>query len=182
METGMAGKYSIRISYEQHLALFSSQNTQGTQGSARSTTTLAASKTFSFTLEIQTKSAAQLPEQARIATPGRGGRMNGNKPAGAGQPPLAKTPEEAAKMVGEHGYWGVKKTAARLAEFVIKGAGDNLDRLRAGRAGIIKGFKEAEALWGSALPEISHKTLEAALAAIDERIRSLDGSVVNVAA
>jgi hypothetical protein len=182
METGMAGKYSIQVRYEQHLTLFSSQNTQGTQGRTVSTSTLTASRTFAFTLEIQTKSAGQLPEQARIATLGRGSRMKGNKPAGAGQPPKPRTPEEAAEMVGEQGYWGVKKTAARLSEFVIKGAGDDLDRLRAGRAGIIQGFKEAEAIFGGNLPKISHQTLEAALAAIDERIRNLDGSVVDTAA
>ncbi len=76
-------------------------------------------------------------------------------------------------------YWGVEKTAERLANFVLNGGGDNLDRLRAGREGIIRGFKEAEQIWGGQLPEISYQTLDKALEAIDQRIHELNGSVID---
>lgn len=87
--------------------------------------------------------------------------------------------EEAAEMVGEDGYFGISNTAQRLADFVINGAGDNLDKLRAGREGMLKGFKEAEEIWGGTLPDISYKTIEASLARIDERIKDLGGQVVD---
>jgi len=181
METAMAGKYSVHLRYEQHQALFSRKTTQASNG--RAATTLTTGRTIAFTLDIRMKTAAQLPEQAKSAVPGKtGGPMAGVKTTGAETVPLPSTPEEAAEMIGEEGYWGIKKTAARLAEFVIRGAGDDLELLRAGRAGILKGFREAEALWGSTLPEISHQTMETALAAIDERIRNLDGTVVDAAA
>lgn len=93
-----------------------------------------------------------------------------------GKPFTEITPEEAAGLVAEDGEFGVAKTSQRLADFVITGGGDDLKKLQAGREGIIKGFKEAEAIWGGALPEISHQTLDKALALIDSRIRELGGS------
>jgi hypothetical protein len=95
---------------------------------------------------------------------------------------LPDSPEEAMEMTGEGGYWGIEKTAARLAEFVLSGAGDDLEKLKAGREGIIKGFQEAEKLWGTSLPEISYKTLEKSLSPIDERINELGGSIIDVQA
>ncbi len=92
---------------------------------------------------------------------------------------LELSPEEATELVNDDGYWGVSKTSERIAGFVLNGAGDNLEKLRAGREGIIRGFKEAEKLWGGQLPEISYKTIEKALVGIDEKIQELGGSVVD---
>ena len=88
-------------------------------------------------------------------------------------PKFPATPEEAAAVVSEDGFYGVKQTSQRLAQFVLQGAGDNEELLRAGRAGIIDGFKAAEKAWGGKLPEISYKTLENALKLIDDRIAEL---------
>ena len=84
--------------------------------------------------------------------------------------------------VGSDDYWGIGKTSERLADFVIKGGGDNLDRLKQGREGILQGLKDAEGMWGGELPEISYKTIEAALSKIDDRIHELGGSVIDTAA
>ena len=92
---------------------------------------------------------------------------------------LDLSPSEAADLVSEEGYYGVKKTAGRLSGFVINGGGDDLEKVKAGREGIARGFKEAEKLWGGTLPEISYKTLELALQQIDTRIQELGGSVIN---
>ena len=54
-------------------------------------------------------------------------------------------------------------------------AGDDLELLQKGREGIVKGFEEAEKLFGGQLPEISYKTQERTLALIDEKIKSLKG-------
>lgn len=83
---------------------------------------------------------------------------------------------ENAEVSFSDGYWGIEKTAARIAEFVINGAGDNLEKLNAGRAGMLKGFKEAESIWGGNLPDICHQTLNAALDTVDKQIQNLGGS------
>lgn len=95
-----------------------------------------------------------------------------------GRPLTELTPEEATDLVAEDGYFGVNKTAQRLADFVITGGGEDLQRLQAGREGIIRGFNEAESIWGGKLPEISYQTLEKALATIDDRIQELGGGTV----
>ena len=86
---------------------------------------------------------------------------------------------EAADLVSEEGFYGVKNTAERLSGFVINGGGDDLEKLKAGREGIARGFKEAEQLWGGQLPEMSYETLDLALQQIDARIQELGGTVIN---
>ena len=85
-------------------------------------------------------------------------------------------------MFGEEGYWGVKETSQRISEFVIQGAGDNLDRLKDGREGMIQGFKEAEKMRGGKLPDISYETMAKSLEAVDEKIRELGGAVIDLSA
>ena len=98
--------------------------------------------------------------------------------------PAAFTPsvDTSENLFGEDGYWGVKKTSGRIADFVIMGAGDDLEKLRAGREGILAGFKEAEKIRGGKLPDISHDTINSALEAIDEKIKELGGSVLDISA
>lgn len=94
----------------------------------------------------------------------------------------ALSKEEAADLVSEKGYFGINNTADRMAGFVINGAGDDLDKLKAGRDGILRGYNEAKKAWGDKLPEISEKTMKKALEAVDKRIAQLGGSVVDVKA
>ncbi len=99
-----------------------------------------------------------------------------------GKPLKEITPKEAKELVSEEGFFGVKQTSARLADFVLSGGGDNIDRLKAGREGIIQGFKEAEAIWGEKLPDISYETLNKALETIDQKIESLGGKILDTTA
>jgi hypothetical protein len=99
-----------------------------------------------------------------------------------GKPITDMTPEEAKALVSEDGFFGVTQTSARLADFVLSGGGDNLDKLKAGREGIIRGFNEAEKIWGAKLPDISYQTLDKALAKIDEKITALGGSILDTTA
>ena len=92
---------------------------------------------------------------------------------------LDLSPSEAADLVSEDGYYGVKNTAGRLSGFVINGAGDDLEKIKAGREGIARGFKEAEKLWGGQLPAISYETFDLALQQVDARIQELGGSLIN---
>ena len=141
------------------------------------------SRRVEFSLEVKSFGGQQNQTQAAVAA-GLAERLaeygiDLGKFSHEGRSLLDLTPAEAQALVAEDGYWGVQKTSLRLAEFVLKGAGDNLELLRAGREGILRGFKEAEKIWGGELPEISHQTIEKALELIDERIRELGGSVVD---
>jgi hypothetical protein len=83
------------------------------------------------------------------------------------------TQDEAKELVSDEGFFGVTQTSDRVSNFVFNFAGDNLEILEKGREGIVKGFQEAEKLFGGELPEISYKTQERTLALIDEKINSL---------
>ena len=99
-----------------------------------------------------------------------------------GKPIADMKPEEAKALVSEDGFFGVSQTSNRLADFVLSGGGDNLEKLKAGREGIIRGFNEAEKAWGGKLPDISYETLDKALAKIDEKITALGGNILNATA
>lgn len=90
--------------------------------------------------------------------------------------------DEAKALISEDGFFGISNTANRIADFVINGAGDNLEMLKSGREGVLEGFKEAERLWGGRLPEISQQTIQKSLEKIDERIAKLGGNILNVQA
>lgn len=98
-----------------------------------------------------------------------------------GRPITDLTPDEARQLVSEDGYFGVKKTAARIANFILQGAGDDLERLKAGREGILNGLKAAEEAWGGTLPDISYQTITKALEAVDNRIAELENRTVDIA-
>lgn len=89
------------------------------------------------------------------------------------------TQDEAKALVAEDGFFGIAQTSARIADFVINGAGDDLEKLQAGRSGMLQGFSEAEAMWGGKLPEISYTTMQKALESVDARIKELGGNVLD---
>jgi len=99
-----------------------------------------------------------------------------------GKPLQDLTTDEAKTLVSEDGYFGITKTSARLADFVLSGGGNDVEKLKSGREGIIKGFKDAEAMWGGKLPDISQKTLDSALAKIDKKIEELGGNAIDTKA
>jgi hypothetical protein len=100
----------------------------------------------------------------------------------SGKPIADMSPEEAQELVSEEGFFGISQTSDRLADFVISGGGDDIERLKAGREGIIQGFTEAEKIWGEKLPDISYQTLEKALEKIDQRIEDLGANVIDMRA
>ena len=96
-----------------------------------------------------------------------------------GKPIADLSQSEAAELVSEDGFFGVEQTSQRIANFVIDGAAGDGDRMRAGREGMIQGFKEAEAMWGGELPEISQKTMDAALEMVDKAMYDLGFSILD---
>ena len=96
-----------------------------------------------------------------------------------GKPIAELSQDEAADLVSEDGFFGISQTSDRIADFVINGANGDEDLLRAGREGMLQGFKEAEQMWGGELPEISQKTMQAAIEKIDNVMHDLGYSILN---
>ena len=90
--------------------------------------------------------------------------------------------DEASELVSENGFFGIANTVDRIAGFVLNGAGDDIEKLKAGRDGVAKGFEDAKKIWGGDLPEISQKTIEKTLETLDKKIAELGGNVLNVSA
>ena len=90
-----------------------------------------------------------------------------------GKPIMDLSPQEATDLVSENGFFGITQTSDRVSNFVFSFAGDDLEKLQKGRDGIVKGFEEANKMFGGNLPEISYKTQERTLALIDAKIESL---------
>ena len=99
-----------------------------------------------------------------------------------GKPISNLTQEEAKDLVSEDGFFGIRQTSQRMADFVLNGAGDDIDMLKAGRSGLLKGFDEAQKLWGGKLPEISQETIKKSLELIDEKLRDLGASTIDTTA
>ncbi len=182
METAAIHSYAIQFHYERQTTFFAAKEEEAVGGSRQNLAYLTATESFEFSIAIQQQSAPELTTQADVAAFIKGLDIDLYLLQHNGRPIYEFSPEEAAELVSEDGYWGMGQTAARLAEFVLNGAGDDLEKLRAGRAGIIKGFKEAEEIWGGTLPEISYQTQENALGTIDERIKELDGNLIEAVA
>ena len=96
-----------------------------------------------------------------------------------GKPIASLSQEEAAELVSEDGFFGVTQTSERIANFVINGAGGDESMLRAGREGMLQGFKEAEEMWGGELPEISQETMAKAVEMVDKAMHDLGFSIIN---
>lgn len=86
---------------------------------------------------------------------------------------------EAEELVSEDGIFGIKQTSERIANFVINGSGGDEDMMRAGREGMIEGFKQAEELWGGELPEISQQTMQKSIEMVDKAMHDLGYSILN---
>ncbi|MCK9492196.1 MAG: hypothetical protein M0Q24_08895 [Sulfurimonas sp.] len=97
----------------------------------------------------------------------------------SGKPIAELSKDEAAELVSEDGIFGIKQTSERIANFVINGAGGDEDKLRAGREGMLKGFAEAEKMWGGKLPEISQTTMAKATEMVDKAMHDLGFSIIN---
>ncbi len=96
-----------------------------------------------------------------------------------GKPIAELSQDEAAALVSEDGVFGIAQTSERVANFVINGSGGDESMMRAGREGMIKGFKEAEQMWGGELPEISQKTIAKAIEMVDMAMNDLGFSILD---
>ncbi|MCR4942567.1 MAG: hydrogenase-4 component G [Campylobacter sp.] len=93
----------------------------------------------------------------------------------SGKPLHLLNQDEAKALVSEDGFFGIKNTADRIANFIISAAGGDVEKLQEGLEGMKRGFDEAEKIWGSKLPDISQKTMTAALESVGEAIATARG-------
>ncbi|TKX31325.1 hypothetical protein [Campylobacter estrildidarum] len=100
----------------------------------------------------------------------------------SGKNPLSMNADELKQLVSEDGFFGIENTANRIADFVINGAGNDVDKLKEGLEGIKKGFEQAEKMWGDKLPQISQDTMEAAIKKVTDRIDELGGKTLDLQA
>ena len=96
-----------------------------------------------------------------------------------GKPIGELTQDEAKALVADDGFFGIAQTSQRIADFVVMGAGSDVEKLKAGRSGMLQGFKDAEAMWGGKLPDISYTTMQKALEMVDAKLSELGGSVLD---
>lgn len=78
--------------------------------------------------------------------------------------------DEAKELVSEEGFFGIRQTSERIAEFVLNGAKGSEEMLREGRKGVLQGLNEAEKVWDGRLPEISYETVNKTLEIIDKAL------------
>lgn len=96
-----------------------------------------------------------------------------------GKNPLDMNTNELNELLSENGFFGVDNTANRIADFVIQGAGDDLEKLQKGFEGMKRGFEEAERMWGGKLPQISQDTIAQAIEKVSKRVEELGGNAVD---
>lgn len=97
----------------------------------------------------------------------------------SGKPIAELSQEEASELVSEDGFFGIDKTSQRIADFVINGSAGDESLMRAGREGMLQGFKDAESIWGGELPEISQKTMAKSIELVDKAMYDLGFSVLD---
>lgn len=71
--------------------------------------------------------------------------------------------EQAKKDVAEDGYWGIEQTSDRLVSMAQALSGGDTSKADEMISAIKKGFDQAAEAWGGELPEISQKTVDAAI-------------------
>lgn len=79
-----------------------------------------------------------------------------------------QTKAEAQEAISENGYWGVAQTSQRIFDFAYALAGDDADKMKEMQAAVEKGFQQAGAAWGGALPSICGDTRSAVSKLFDD--------------
>ncbi len=79
-----------------------------------------------------------------------------------------ETRAQAASLIGEDGAWGVKQVSQNILDFAKAVSGSDPSKIEEMKEAFLKGFSEAERVWGGALPELSYRTKEAVLEGFKE--------------
>jgi|GEM_PF-5410266 len=71
-------------------------------------------------------------------------------------------------------YWSAEATSQRVIELVKTLAADDPERFQQMKLGFIKGFNDAQALYGGKLPEVCRKTFNLAIEVFDSWMANKD--------
>jgi hypothetical protein len=88
---------------------------------------------------------------------------------------LEASPEAIAKAqedISETGYWGVEATSERFLDFAKALSGGDKSKGTLLLDAVKEGYKQAEEIWGSKLPELSEKTLARTVEKFEEWMNS----------
>ncbi len=141
-----------------------------------------ARENFQFSTQIKTNTRLKLSDQNAIIHFNQLSKEDKASLLYENTPISELSMDEAKTLIQDDGYFGINKTSQRIIDFVIKGAGNDIDKLKAGREGVLRGFSEAGEAWGGDLPDISYKTIEKAIKALDEKIAELGGNNTGIIA
>ncbi len=79
-----------------------------------------------------------------------------------------ETRAEAESLLSEDGEMGIKAVSTRIVDFAKALSGGDKSKLAELKAGIEKGFRQAEEAFGGKLPEISYSTYDEVMKQLDE--------------
>lgn len=99
-----------------------------------------------------------------------------------GLPISSLNPQEVKNLVGENGFFGIEKTANRIADFVINIAKNDPEKLQKAKEGMLEGFEQAKSIFGGKLPDISNQTIKDATKKVNEKIVELGGHSMDIKA
>ncbi len=184
VQTNLSVLSGLNSSLKSGLKKFSFQATETTGQSVNKQNGLnySARENFQFSTQIKTDTRQKLSDQNAIFHFNQLSKENKASLLYENTPISELSMDEADALIQDDGYFGINKTSQRIIDFVIKGAGNDIDRLKAGREGVLRGFSEAGEAWGGDLPEISYKTIEKTIKALDDRIAELGGNISGITA
>lgn len=78
-----------------------------------------------------------------------------------------ETRAQAQKDIAEDGYWGVEQTSERLVSFAKALTGGDPSLADKMIEAVKKGFEDATKAWGGELPDITKRTIDAAISKLE---------------
>lgn len=95
--------------------------------------------------------------------------------AAAAQNADSATIAQAQKDIADDGYWGVEQTSDRLVDMAIALSGGDTSKADLMIDSIKKGFEQATKAWGDKLPDISQRTVDAAIEKLNKWKNGITG-------
>lgn len=79
-----------------------------------------------------------------------------------------ETRAQAASLIGENGDLGVNQVSKNILDFAKAASGGDPSKIEELKQAFLKGFSEAERVWGGSLPQISYQTKQAVLKGFED--------------
>ncbi len=82
--------------------------------------------------------------------------------------------DSAKAAISDGGYWGVEAVSDRLVDFAVKVSGGDKSKFETMKNAIMDGYREAEKVWGGALPQICKDTIDMTMKKLEQRFNSFE--------